>query len=473
MLIPVIISGGAGTRLWPISRESDPKPFMKLPNGDSIIGKTFSRALDLPDVESVLAVTNGNYFFRTREEFLSVVKTDGIGLDFVLEPFGKNTAPAIAAAALRVKEQFGDAAIMLVLPADHLIPDQGVFAAAVENAKQLANEGMLVTFGIEPNAPETGFGYIEKGKAISECGFAVSRFVEKPDLEKAQEYLDSGEFLWNSGMFCFRADAYLDALEKNTPELYQQICKCWNSTNKDNLPIVLDEETLAAVDGISIDYAVMEKADNVAVVSASFEWNDIGSWTALADVYAQDGSGNSVDGDAIIIDSEGCLVKSDNSLTAIVGLKDIIVVNDADAVLVAHKDHVQDVKKVVESLKKDNRVECAEKLTTRRPWGSYTNLIEAEGFKVKKITVFPGQSLSLQKHMHRSEHWTIVSGAAEVINGDSTLQLSSDQSTYIEKEAVHRLTNVGESELQLIEVQCGDYLGEDDIIRLEDIYGRS
>lgn len=472
MIVPVIISGGAGTRLWPISRESDPKPFMLLPDGESIIGKTFSRALDLPGVESVLVVTNRDYFFRTREEFIASAG-DEVKLDFVLEPFGKNTAPAIAAAALRVKEQFGDAAIMLVLPADHLIPDQDLFAVAVEKAKQLANDGLLVTFGIEPNAPETGFGYIEKGDAVSECGFKVTRFVEKPNLEKAQEYLESGEFLWNSGMFCFRADTYLDALEKNTPELYQQICNCWNYTNKDNLPIVLDEETLAAIDGISIDYAVMEKADNVAVVSASFEWNDIGSWTALADVYAQDDSGNSVDGDAIVIDSEGCLVKSDDGLTAIVGLQDIVVVNDADAVLVVHKDRVQDVKKVVEHLKKDNRIECAEKLTTRRPWGSYTNLIEAEGFKVKKITVFPGQSLSLQKHMHRSEHWTIVAGAAEVINGDQTLQLNSDQSTYIEKEAIHRLTNIGESELQFIEVQCGDYLGEDDIIRLEDIYGRS
>ncbi len=473
MLVPVIISGGAGTRLWPISRESDPKPFMPLPDGESIIGKTFFRAADLPDVKSVLAVTNRDYFFRTREEFLSFAQKDSISLDFVLEPFGKNTAPAIAAAALRVKEQFGGAATMLVLPADHLIPDQKVFAAAVEKAKQLAGGGMLVTFGIEPNAPETGFGYIEKGEAISAAGFAVSRFVEKPNLEKAQEYLESGEFLWNSGMFCFCADTYLTALEENAPELYQQIGKCWSSTDKDNLPIVLDEESLAAVDGISIDYAVMEKADNVAVVSASFAWNDIGSWAALANVYEQDGSGNSVDGDVIVIDSEGCLVKSDDSLTAIVGLQDVVVVNDPDAVLVVHKDRVQDVKKVVESLKQDNRKECSEKITTRRPWGSYTNLIEADGFKVKKITVFPGQSLSLQKHMHRSEHWTIVAGVAEVINGDNTLQLNPDQSTYIEKEAVHRLTNIGESELQLIEVQCGDYLGEDDIIRLEDIYGRS
>ncbi len=473
MLVPIIISGGAGTRLWPISRESDPKPFMSLPDGESIIGKTFSRALDLPGVESVLAVTNRDYFFRTREEFFTVAQKDSVGLDFVLEPFGKNTAPAIAAAALRVKEQFGASAVMLVLPADHLIPEQEVFAAAVESAKQLANDGMLVTFGIEPNAPETGFGYIKKGDAIADQGFLVSKFVEKPNLQNAQEYLESGEFLWNSGMFCFRADTYLDALEKNTPELYQQICKCWDSTNKDNLPIVLDEESLAAVDGISIDYAVMEKADNVAVVSASFEWNDIGSWTALADVYDKDSSGNSVDGDAIIIDSEECLVKSDSSLTAIVGLKDIVVVNDADAVLVVHKNSVQDVKKVVESLKKDNRIECSEKLTARRPWGSYTNLVEAKGFKVKKITIFPGQSLSLQKHIHRSEHWTIVAGIAEVVNGDQILQLNPDQSTYIEKEAIHRLTNVGESELQLIEVQCGDYLGEDDIIRLEDIYGRS
>ncbi len=470
MLIPVIISGGAGTRLWPVSREADPKPFMQLPDGDSIIGKTFARAANLSGVENIIAVTNQNYFFRTREEFES--SCNGVKLDFVLEPFGRNTAPAIAAAAFRVQEQFGEDAIMLVLPADHLIPQQDIFQQAVESAVELAGQEMLVTFGIEPTHPETGFGYIEKGGSISGSGFQVSRFVEKPNIEKAQAYLDSGKFVWNSGMFCFKATAFLDALKKSSSKLFTQISNCWKQTDTDKQPLVLDSEALQQVDGDSIDYAVMENAENVAVVSAAFEWNDIGSWTALADVFNQDVNGNAIDGDAIVVDSNNCLVDSKSRLTAVVGAKDIVVVNDEDATLVVHKDRVQDVKKVVEKLKLDKRPEHQDKKTTRRPWGSYTNLIESYGYKVKKIVVFPGQSLSLQKHMQRSEHWTVVCGTAEVVNGEQTITLKHDESTYIEKETVHRLTNIGEDDLELIEVQCGDYLGEDDIIRVDDIYGR-
>lgn len=470
-LVPVIISGGAGTRLWPVSREVDPKPFMQLPDGESIIGKTFARAASLTNVDSILAVTNQDYFFRTREEFDK--HCDGVKLDFVLEPFGKNTAPAIAAAAFRVAEQFGDDAVMLVLPADHLIPQQDIFEQAVCSAVELAKKDMLVTFGIEPTHPETGFGYIEKGSSISKAGFDVSRFVEKPGLEKAQVYLDSGRFVWNSGMFCFKASAFLEALEQNSPKMFEQISSCWKQTDAGSFPLVLDADSLKRVDGDSIDYAVMEKADNVALVSAAFQWNDIGSWTALAEVFGEDVYGNAVDGDAILIEASNCLVDSKSRLTTVIGVKDIVVVNDEDATLVVHKDNVQDVKKVVEILKQNNRPEFKEKKTTRRPWGSYTNLIESGGYKVKKIVVFPGQSLSLQKHMQRSEHWTVVTGKAEIVNGEKTLVLEANQSTYIEKEAVHRLTNIGKVELELIEVQCGDYLGEDDIIRLEDIYGRN
>ena len=443
---------------------------MQLPDGESIIGKTFRRAADLLNVENILAVTNQGYFFRTREEFEK--SCDGIKLDFVLEPFGKNTAPAIAAAAFRVKEQFGEDAVMLVLPADHLIPHQDIFQQAVDNAVELAERNFLVTFGIEPTHPETGFGYIEKGSSISESGFKVSRFVEKPDLAKAQEYLDSGRFVWNSGMFCFTASAFLKALEKSSLKLFQQVRSCWNNTVLDKLPIVLDQKTLRQVEGDSIDYAVMEKADNVAVVSAVFEWNDIGSWAALADVYAKDEGGNVVDGDVIAFDVENCLVDSKSRLSAVIGIKNIVVVNDEDVTLVVNKDRVQDVKKVVERLKADKRHEYKEKKTTRRPWGSYTNLIESENYKVKRIVVFPGQSLSLQKHLRRSEHWTVVSGTAEVVNDVQMLKLEANQSTYIEKGAVHRLSNVGSVDLELIEVQYGDYLGEDDIIRLEDNYGR-
>ena len=470
MLIPVIISGGAGTRLWPVSRESDPKPFMQLPDGDSIIGKTFSRAANILGIENILAVTNKDYFFRTREEFEKVCT--GVKLDFVLEPFGKNTASAIAAAAFRIREEFGKDAVMLVLPADHLIPQQDIFQQAVDSALELAKRGLLVTFGIEPTRPETGFGYIEKGNSISVGGFQVSRFVEKPDVNKAQEYLDSGRFVWNSGMFCFKASALLNVMEKESPELFGQIDNCWKHTDAELNPLVLDSESLRLVEGDSIDYAVMEKATNVAVVSTAFEWNDIGSWTAMAGVFDEDSNGNAVYGDVIAIDSNNCLVDSKSRLTALVGTKDIVVVNDEDATLVVHKDKVQDVKKVVEALKQGQRPEYSEKRTTRRPWGSYTSLIESDGYKVKKIVVFPGQSLSLQKHMQRSEHWTVVAGRAEVVNGEETIVLEANQSTYIEKEAVHRLTNIGDDELELIEVQCGDYLGEDDIIRLQDNYGR-
>ena len=470
MLVPVIISGGAGTRLWPISRESDPKPFMKLPDGDSIIGKTFKRAAEIDGVSNIIAVTNQDYHFRTQEEFDASISNNST-LDFILEPFGRNTAPAITAAAIKIQEQYGDNAIMLVLPADHLIPEQAIFEQAVSNAITLASEEFLVTFGIVPTHPDTGFGYIQQGKSINKSGFIVSKFVEKPDITTAKEYISSGDFVWNSGMFCFKAKTYLEALSTTSPTIYSQMQKCWKASQTNNTS-VLDSDTFSNAENISIDYAVMEKAENVAVVSANFQWNDIGSWSALSEVYSTDDNNNSVDGDAILIDSQKCLVKSDHRLTAVIGLDDVIVVNDSDATLVVNKNKVQDVKKVVSALKESNRSEHSEKITTRRPWGSYTNLIESDQYKVKKITVFPKQSLSLQKHQHRSEHWTVVKGSAEIINGNETLSLGPNQSTYIEKEAVHRLTNIGETDLELIEVQCGTYLGEDDIIRLEDVYGR-
>ena len=472
MLIPVVISGGAGTRLWPISRESDPKPFMKLPDGETIIGKTFKRATELNGVTNIIAVTNNNYYFRTKEEFENSVST-GAELDCILEPFGRNTAPAITAAAIKIHEEFGDDAIMLVLPADHLIPEQDIFEQAVSKAISLASAGYLATFGIIPTRPDTGFGYIQKGESIGISGFNVSRFVEKPDLTTAQKYLASGNFFWNSGMFCFQAKTYLEALSETSPAIHSQVKKCLDASITDTQSSTLDSNTFAQVENISIDYAVMEKADNVAVVSANFQWNDIGSWSALSEVYNIDNNCNAIDGDAILIDSQKCLVKSDHRLTAVIGLDDVVVINDNDATLVVNKNNVQDVKKVVSALKQENRPEHVEKITTRRPWGSYTNLIESDQYKVKKIIVFPQQSLSLQKHKHRSEHWTVVKGSAEIINGNETLSLGPNQSTYIEKEAVHRLTNIGETELELIEVQCGTYLGEDDIIRLEDVYGRT
>jgi len=474
VLIPVILSGGAGTRLWPVSREAHPKPFIVLPDGQSLMQKTLLRAAALkPD--SILTITNRDYFFITRDAYAEVALAPGIALDYLLEPAGRNTAPAIAAGALRLREQFGDAATMLVLPSDHLISDVAGFAAAVRAACELAEQGYLVTFGIAPTGAETGFGYIEadQTRKLGGAGLAVRRFVEKPSRAKAEEYLASGRYYWNSGMFCFRVGDFLDELARCAPELSSAVSAAWQATPRNQVPVAIDAESFARIADISVDYAVMEKAERVAVVPGRFDWSDIGSWQALGDLVPADAAGNRVQGEAVLVDTEDCFVRSEDRLVAALGVRNLLLVDTPDALLVADRSRAQDVKTIVQRLKAEGHESARLHRTVHRPWGTYTVLEEGPRFKIKRIVVKPGASLSLQYHHRRSEHWVVVSGNARIVNGTHEILLAADQSSYIPAGTPHRLANPGEVDCVMIEVQSGDYLGEDDIVRLEDTYGRS
>lgn len=474
MLIPVILSGGAGTRLWPVSREAHPKPFIVLPDGQSLMQKTLLRAAALKP-EAILTITNRDYFFITRDAYAEVALAPAIALDYLLEPAGRNTAPAIAAGALRLREQFGDAAIMLVLPSDHLISDVAGFADAVLAATKLAEQGYLVTFGIAPTGAETGFGYIEADQArkLGGAGLAVRRFVEKPSRAKAEEYLASGRYYWNSGMFCFRVGDFLSELARCAPAVSQAVLAAWQATPRKQVPVAIDADAFARIADISVDYAVMEKAERVAVVPGRFDWSDIGSWQALCELVPADAAGNRVQGDAVLVDTKDCFVRSEDRLVATLGVHNLLVVDTPDALLVADRSRAQDVKAIVQRLKADGHESARLHRTVHRPWGTYTVLEEGPRFKIKRIVVKPGASLSLQYHHRRSEHWVVVSGSARIVNGAHEILLAADQSSYIPAGTAHRLGNPGEVDCVMIEVQSGDYLGEDDIVRLEDSYGRS
>ena len=471
MLIPVILSGGAGSRLWPVSREASPKPFMTVGDGESLLKKTFDRARQLPGAADVVTVTNREYLFKTRDEY---GRGEKMGT-FVLEPFGRNTAPAVAMAALYAEEKHGKDAVLLVLAADHLIRNAHAFAADVAAAEKLAREGLLVTFGVPPDRPEIGYGYIELGEALGQ-GFKAARFVEKPYLELAEKYLASGNYLWNSGMFCFTAGTLLAALSEHQPRLLEEARVCWkacgNRVEFDTPIVEIAAEPFGRLADISIDFAVMEKAANVAVVKAGFDWSDIGSWNAIHDVLHGDDAGNRVVGEAILVDVTNTYIQSEGRVVAAVGVKDLIVVDTPDALLVADRNRSQDVKKVVEQLKLRQHEVVKFHRTVARPWGTYTVLEEGKGFKIKRIVVKPEQSLSLQMHHHRSEHWVVVSGTAKIVNGENEMLLKKNESTYIPAGNRHRLENPGLLDLVMIEVQSGDYLGEDDIVRFEDNYGR-
>ena len=472
MLIPVILSGGAGTRLWPISRESHPKPFMKLPDGQSLLQKTFARAAVLEGVNEVLTITNREYYFKSRDEYQSTKKAfPCISDTFLLEPFGRNTAAAIALGAMSLAEAHGSDALMLVLPADHLIDDQAAFAAAVKQAVGLAEQGNLVTFGIVPDAPETGFGYIEAD------GHVVKRFVEKPSYETALEYVDSGRYLWNSGMFCFKAGTVLEQFKIHAPVIYERALPCWEATrNKTKIgsPMMeIDSDGFAAIPENSIDYAVMEKSDVVMVVPGSFGWSDIGSWNAISDLAVPDEAGNRVIGEAVLVDVGNSFIQSEGRMVAAIGLDNMLIIDTPDALLVADRARAQDVKKVVQQLKLMDHESHKLHRTVVRPWGTYTVLEEGKHFKIKRIVVKPGASLSLQMHYHRSEHWVVVSGTASIVNDDKELLVRTNESTYIPAGHRHRLENPGLTDLIMIEVQSGEYLGEDDIVRFDDVYGRA
>ena len=479
-LFPVIIAGGAGERLWPVSREACPKPFMHLPDGESLMQKTYLRAAALPQVEEIVTVTNRELFFLTRDEYAEVTPSANVAKRFILEPMGRNTAPAIAAAALQLRAVYGDDAIMLVLAADHLIANEPAFAAAVAEASKLAQQGHLVTFGIQPNSPETGFGYIERESALIEgsaSGYKAARFVEKPDLATAQAYIASGKFLWNSGMFCFTAGKFLAELAIHAPEVLHSadaaVTKAVTTEQNGSMVHELLASEFAQSPNISVDYAVMENANNVATVACDIGWNDIGSWGALGDLLTPDADGNRVNGTAFFHDTKDCTIHADGRIVGAVGVENLILVDTPDALLIAHKDRAQDVKQIVKQLKAQNHEAYKLHRTVHRPWGTYTVLEEGNGFKIKRIVVKAGGTLSMQMHHHRSEHWIIVAGTAKVTNGEEVKLVYTNESTYIPAGHRHRLENPGKIDLVMIEVQSGSYLGEDDIVRFEDKYGRA
>ena len=472
-LIPTILCGGAGSRLWPVSRELHPKPFIRLADGQSLLQKAYLRGAALTDVTEILTVTKRDLLFMTADEYKEVIAVADKPLSnsFILEPFGRNTAPAIAAATLQVAATHGDDALLLVLAADHLIADQPAFAQAVAQAKQLAAQGKIVTFGIRPEAPETGYGYIEAD------GNTVLRFVEKPSLKNAQEYLNSGRYLWNSGMFCFSAGVMLREMEQYCPNILAATRACMvqsrKTTGTDFAQIELNPDIFDQVPDDSIDYAVMEKSKNIAVVSCSIGWSDIGSWNALGDLTTADEKGNRIEGEALTLDVSNCFIQSNERIVGAVGVHDLIIIDTADAIWVADRNRAQDVKQLYTRLKAEGHEAHKLHRTVHRPWGTYTILEEGARFKIKRIEVKPGGKLSLQMHHHRSEHWIVVSGMANVTNGDSELLVNTNESTYIPAGHKHRLENVGVVDLVMIEVQSGEYLGEDDIVRFEDVYGRT
>ena len=470
MLHPVILSGGSGSRLWPLSRQNQPKQFLSLIGERSLFQETLRRAAALPGARPAVTVCSEDHRFMVGEQLQALGLPSG---GILLEPVARNTAPAIAVAALHLAASDPDA-VMVVLPADHLIEDEAAFRAAIVRAIGLAEAGWLVTFGIEPDAPETGYGYIARGQALGEAGFTVSRFVEKPDLATAQGYLASGGYSWNSGMFVFAAARYLEELARHAPAMHAAAQAAYAGAQRDLDFLRIEKDAFAASPSDSIDYAVMEKTDRAAVVPVSCGWSDIGSWSSLWAASPRDADGNRHEGDVISIDTRDSLVRaSERRLVATIGVEDLVVVDTPDATLIARKDRVQDVKAIVDRLKAAGRPEHLFHRKVYRPWGWYDSIDMGERFQVKRLVLKPGAVLSLQKHQHRAEHWVVVSGVAEVTCDERVFELHENQSTYIPLGSVHRLRNRSDAPVEIIEVQSGAYLGEDDIVRLEDVYGRS
>lgn len=470
MLIPLILSGGSGTRLWPVSRRNLPKQFLSLAGHGTLFQQTVARTRALPDVAAPIVVASEDHRFLAAEQLLEA----GVeGAAIMLEPMARNTAPAIALGALEAMKRDPEA-LLLVLPADHLIGDTDEFTAAVAQALPLAKQGWLATFGIRPDRAETGFGYILRGEALGEGTFRVERFVEKPNLATAEGYFADGGYDWNSGMFLFRADRYLEELGQHAPAMLAAVRIAHAAAHADLDFVRVDKDAFAKVPEDSIDYAVMEKTTRAAVVPVSCGWSDIGSWSALWLAGERDADGNLREGDTLTVDTHNSLLRSHGRhLVATVGVEDLVVVTTPDATLVAHRDAAQDVKKIVDQLKAGGRSEHSFHRVVHRPWGSYDSLEAGERFQVKRIVVKPGASLSLQMHHHRAEHWIVVSGTAEVTCDDKVFLLGENQSTYIPLGSTHRLRNPGKVPVELIEVQSGSYLGEDDIVRYDDVYGRA
>lgn len=469
MITPVILSGGSGTRLWPYSRTLYPKQFLPLVSEQTMLQETVNRLLafnqDTVPTSSPVVICNEEHRFMVAEQLRAIaIKSN----DIILEPFGRNTAPAVALAALIHPE-----ALFLVLPADHVIKNISAFESAVSIAAEQAQKDKLVTFGIVPSVPETGYGYIKKGTDIQNGICEVAQFVEKPDQSTAEDYLSSNNYLWNSGMFLFKATRYIEELKKYNPDMVIACEQAVNRSEKDQDFTRIDAEAFEKCSDDSIDYAVMEHTEDAVVVPLDADWSDVGSWSSLWEISEKDTEGNVLKGDVLIQDTEDCYLQSDRKLIATIGLKHTVVVETDDAIMVANKDAVQDVKSIVNILKQKGRSECSIHRKVFRPWGYYDSIDGGERFQVKRIIVNPGAQLSAQMHHHRAEHWIVVKGTAKVLCGEKTMLLSENQSTYIPLGEVHRLSNPGKFPLEIIEVQSGSYLGEDDIVRLDDKYGRS
>jgi mannose-1-phosphate guanylyltransferase/mannose-6-phosphate isomerase len=465
-LIPVLLSGGSGTRLWPLSRETHPKQFQPLVGEQSLLQATWRRLEGLPGAGRPIVVANEEHRFMVAEQ----LRQAGVAPSaLLLEPMGRNTAPAIAVAALQAQAGGGDP-LLLVLPSDHVIRDEAGFRAAVLSAVAAAESGALVTFGIVPTGPETGYGYIQA--AVGEGVRAVSRFVEKPGLATARDYVASGDYFWNSGMFLFRASRYLDELQRFAPAIVASARAALSGGKRDADFLRLERAAFEACPSDSIDYAVMEKTDAAAVLPIDVGWSDVGSWSALWEIADQDADGNAHHGDVLALGCRNTLAWGGRRLVSLLGLQDVIVVDTDDALLVAARDQVQQVKDIVARLKAEGRSQASIHRKVYRPWGSYDGIDSGDRFQVKRIVVNPGAALSLQMHHHRAEHWIVVSGSARVTCDDKVFLLAENQSTYIPLGSKHRLENPGKVPLELIEVQSGSYLGEDDIVRFEDVYGR-
>ncbi|MDA8814858.1 mannose-1-phosphate guanylyltransferase/mannose-6-phosphate isomerase [Luminiphilus sp.] len=468
VVTPVLLCGGVGSRLWPVSRRGRPKQYLNLIGEQSMLQQTLSRLEDVDQTKPIV-VCNEEHRFLVAEQMRQL----GIeSASIILEPEGKNTAPAIALAALVATKNDPDS-MLLVLPADHYVGKPDILCSAIKKATEAASANKLVTFGLVPSQPETGYGYIKRGEMLFDNVAVLDQFVEKPDQETAEAYLESGEYVWNSGIFMFKASRYLDELAQFAPMMETACRSAVDKSETDMNFIRPNADTFATCPSNSIDYAVMEHTAHGAVVSLDCGWSDIGSWSALWEAGERDDSGNVTQGDVVLDNTRNSYVRSQSRLVTTTGVKDLVVIETADAVMVADRQSAQDVKNIVNALKNAQRSEADTHHRVYRPWGSYELLVAGQGFQVKRIIVNPGQQLSLQMHHHRAEHWVVVRGTAEVINGEQSLLLKEDQSTYIPVGAKHRLTNLGKFSLELIEVQSGSYLGEDDIVRFEDVYGRS
>ncbi len=469
-ITPIILSGGSGTRLWPLSRSLNPKQFLNLVDEFSLFQKTALRVKNEEIFHNPIVVCNNEHRFIAAEELQKINVTPKL---IILEPTGRNTAPAITVAALNAVESKSDD-LILVMPSDHVIQDEKSFIENVQASVKAAQEGYLITFGIIPNTPETGYGYIKRSKKLANFDnvFEVEKFIEKPKKEVAEEFLKQGEYLWNSGIFMFRASIYLEVLQKLEKDIFIHCCGAYNKAIKDLDFVRLFAEDFEKCSNISVDYAVMENAEKVAVVPISVGWSDVGNWQALSEISEKDSNGNNLIGDVVALKTKDCYINSKNNLIATIGVKNLIVIALKDATLIANKDNAQDVKELFEILKKQKRAECDSHTKVLRPWGSFETIDLDDRFKVKRITVKPKSSLSLQMHNHRAEHWVVVRGTAHVTCGNKEFVLTEDESTYIPVGKKHRLENKGQIPLEIIEVQTGNYLGEDDIIRFSDIYGR-